>query len=120
MGVVGLERSFFCFFESKNEVATEKIVVDLELVLHGNGLGGICLGECNCQFGECAAGFPIVGADFDSWRFGAALAVAESGACLERELFPCGFDASLPLGGAAVFASLEAGHVKAWAQMLGA
>ena len=80
MGVVGLERSFFCFFESKNEVATEKIVVDLELVLHGNGLGGVRFGECQCQLYERAAGFAVAGTDFDSGRLGVALVVAETGA----------------------------------------
>ena len=113
MGVIGMKIRFSCLFEGEYEVATEKIVVDSELVLQRNGLGGVRFRERQRQLHERAAGFPVAGADFDSGRFGAALAVAESGACHERNVLPRGFYASLPFGAVAVFAGFEAGRAEA-------
>ena len=80
MCVVGMKIRFSCLFEGEYEVAAEKIVVNSELVLYGNGLGGVRFGECQCQLYERAAGFAVAGADFDSGRLGVALVVAETGA----------------------------------------
>ena len=86
MGVVGLERFRLRLFECENEVAAENVAVEFDLVLYGNGFGGVCLRECDHQFCEgkrCAE----TCAEFDFGRF-CAFVVTEFGACVEQDAIP--------------------------------
>ena len=109
MGVVWRECFCFGLFESEYEIAVEPVAIYANFVLNCNGFGGAGFGKRNHDLGE--GGASLVACSEFELRWIGVDCVADLGASLDCQMFPCGFERTGPFGAVAIFTGFDAGDV---------